>query len=466
MPEKEVNLDIIGTSRIRNRINENPHYLHWGITAFCVIASSILFCYFLFNFSKITDSVSETLRILRPVIYGLVLAYLLNPIVTKIEDRVLAKLWDKYQKSKREKDPAAYDAQEHKQISFRGLSILITVFAVFVVLYLFFINVIPQLLQSIQTIAAHFPDYAANLEEYIGKFLSRNPELHKTVNTLLDNYNKELNDILNTKIIPMLNDTITRVSGNILSSVAGVLTTLWNLVIGLIISIYLLASKEHFAGQSKKVIYSVLRKERANQTIENIRFVNHTFGDYIRGKLVDSLIIGLICFIGMTCLAMPYSLLISVIVGVTNIIPFFGPYLGAIPSALLILMVDPKKALIFIIFILILQQFDGNFLGPKILGESTGLSSFWILFSITLMGGYFGVPGMAVGVPVFAIIYAALRSLVRRSLRKKGLSVKTSDYISLWKIRGSEYVPLPEKKELRKEIGSKREKKEKEKEKQ
>ena len=186
----------------------------------------------------------------------------------------------------------------------------------------------------------------------------------------------------------------------------------------------------------------MMKTERANQTIKNIRFMNHTFGDYIRGKLIDSLIIGLICFIGMTCMTLPYALLISVIVGVTNIIPFFGPYLGAIPSALLILMVNPKQALIFIIFVLILQQFDGNFLGPKILGESTGLSSFWILFSITLMGGYFGVLGMAVGVPVFAILYAAARSMIHKSLKNKGLSVQTKKYQTLDKIKDGEYIEL------------------------
>ena len=263
------------------------------------------------------------------------------------------------------------------------------------------------------------------------------------VTSLINQYSNELEDYLNSKLVPQLNVILTRFSSSIFSSMLGLLVTAWNLLIGLIISVYLLVSKESFAGQSKKIIYAIWEEETANKLISNIRFVNATFGGFINGKLVDSLIIGLICFIGMTLLQLPYPLLISVIVGITNIIPFFGPYLGAIPSIVLILMVNPKQALYFAIFVLILQQFDGNFLGPKILGNKTGLSSFWVIFSITLFGGYWGILGMAIGVPVFAVIYAGIKALVNQQLVKRGFSTNTKDYMFLSEIKDNHFVELP-----------------------
>ena len=187
--------------------------------------------------------------------------------------------------------------------------------------------------------------------------------------------------------------------------------------------------------------------KRANAFIEDIRFVHRTFGGFISGKLLDSLIIGILCFAGTSIMGTPYPVLISVIIGVTNIVPFFGPYLGAIPSAVLILMIDPMQCLYFLIFILILQQFDGNILGPKILGDSTGLSSFWVIFSITLFGGIMGVPGMVIGVPTFAVIYALCRRRINRNLKKKNLPTETDEYKNLGSIKeGSrEFVPYQPK---------------------
>ena len=224
------------------------------------------------------------------------------------------------------------------------------------------------------------------------------------------------------------------------ASLLGLVKILFNLIIGIILSIYVLSSKEVFAAQSKKIIYALLEQKKANQLIKDFRSVNKTFGGYISAKLLDSLIIGILCFIGISILRMPYTVLIAVIVGVTNIIPFFGPYIGAIPSIILILMVDPIKALYFTIFVLILQQFDGNILGPKLLGDSTGLSSFWVVTSITLFGGYFGIIGMAIGVPVFAVIYAGLRRWITGMLTAKKLATNTNDYLNLSEIRDHEYI--------------------------
>ena len=196
----------------------------------------------------------------------------------------------------------------------------------------------------------------------------------------------------------------------------------------LIISVYVLYSKETFAGQAKKLVFAFLETKTANQFIKDIRFVSDTFIGFISGKIIDSIIIGVICFAGTNIMQMPYALLISVIVGVTNVIPFFGPYLGAVPSAILILMVNPLKCVYFIIFILVLQQVDGNFIGPKILGQSTGLSGFWVIFSITIFGGIMGIPGMIIGVPFFAVLYALARRIINRMLKKRGLPSETAKY--------------------------------------
>lgn len=221
-------------------------------------------------------------------------------------------------------------------------------------------------------------------------------------------------------MMPQINAIVKTVSLSMLSFAKAV----WNLVIGLIISIYLLASKERFVSQGKKLLYAFWDTRQANVIMEDFRLIDSTFGGFISGKILDSAIIGVLCFVVVSIMKMPYPMLISVIVGVTNIIPFFGPFIGAVPCALLILMVNPMQCLYFIIFIWILQQFDGNFLGPKILGDSTGLSGFWIIFSITIFSGLMGVPGMILGVPIFAVFYALIKRYVNRSLQKRACPIK------------------------------------------
>ena len=407
-------------------------YLYWGITAFLVIAASILFYYLLFHSVKIKSGFHNAITISMPIIYGLVLAYLMTPIVNYLEHKLFIPLMEKRNKT--------ITIKRKKRM--RMLSVILTVAFILLIVYLFFAMVIPQLLISVQNIAVQFPQYVNNLELFITNLLEKNPELEATVTSMLNQYSAEVESFLNSKVLPQLNELFTKLSGTVFTSVVGFLKILWNFIIGLIISVYILFSKEVFAGQSKKIIYALFTKTNANEVIRNIRFVNRTFGGYINGKLTDSLIIGLLCFIGMTLFQLPYAMLISVIVGVTNIIPFFGPYIGAVPSTLLILMVNPRQALYFVIFILVLQQFDGNFLGPKILGNKTGLSSFWVIFSITVLGGYWGLLGMAIGVPIFAVFYAGVRALTERSLKKKHLSTNTKDYMFLSEIQGDQYIEL------------------------
>ena len=206
---------------------------------------------------------------------------------------------------------------------------------------------------------------------------------------------------------------------------------LFNTIIGLIVSVYVLMEKEKFIGQSKKIIYAIFKPERGNIIVRTVRKSNQIFGGFITGKILDSVIIGVICYVVLLIMNMPYTVLVSVIVGVTNVIPFFGPYIGAIPSFIIIALANPLQGLYFLIFIIILQQFDGNILGPKILGNSTGLSSFWVVFAILIGGGMFGVPGMILGVPTFAVIYYIVRNIVNYFLRKRSLPDKTDEYIML-----------------------------------
>lgn len=269
-----------------------------------------------------------------------------------------------------------------------------------------------------------FPIYVNNLEKWIDSTLSINKDIEDFANNMLNTYSDELNGWLNNSLLPQMNIIVKEVS----LSLIGVLKGMWNLIIGLIVSVYVLCSKEQFAGQSKKIIYAFCSKKRANELISDMRYANKTFGSYVSGKIIDSIIIGFLCFFLMKFLHINYPVLISVIIGVTNVIPFFGPFIGAVPSVLIILLINPLNGIKFLILIILLQTFDGNILGPKILGDSTGLSSFWVIFSITLFGAYFGIIGMAIGVPIFALIYAAFRRKVNRSLTAKNMPINTLEY--------------------------------------
>lgn len=401
-------------------------YFYWGLTAFLVVAASICFYYLLFRGANISSGFHTFIKVTMPILDGFLLAYLLTPVLNAVEKRAVIPLCRKCRL------PA--DGKNRKRI--RGISILLTVIIVIAALYLFFATVIPQLVRSIQSIIFQFPVYVNNLTNWVTRLLADNPDIETAVMNLLDKYSGELNTYLNQSLLPRMNDLIRDVSLSFLSF----LMRLWNLIIGFIISIYILGSKELFAGQAKKIAYALFETRTANAVITDVRFTHKTFSGFMVGKIIDSIIIGLICFAGTSVIGIPYSVLISVIVGITNVVPFFGPYLGAIPSALLILMVNPLQCLYFIIFILVLQQFDGNFLGPKILGDSTGLSGFWVIFAITLFGGIFGILGMIAGVPVFAVIYAGIRAIVNRMLAKKKLPTDTADYMDVGSIENNEFI--------------------------
>ncbi|MGN0132915.1 MAG: AI-2E family transporter [Lachnospiraceae bacterium] len=408
-------------------------YLYWGITGFLVLAAAILFYYLLFHTGKMIDIIKSVFNVCTPIIYGMIMAYLLTPICSFFERKLLYPLYKAFH----------LDTEKLKtRRRIRTLAILLTMFLTIYMLYIFFSIVLKEVIASIQSIILQSSIYVNNLERLIENMLSSNKTIEEMATNLINTYSGELNDWLNNSVLPKANVIIKEVS----LSVLGVAKVLWNLVIGLIISIYVLSSKETFTGQAKKLAYALFSEENANGIISDFRYANKTFGSYISGKIIDSIIIGILCFTFMSIFELPYEILVSVIVGVTNIIPFFGPFLGGIPSALLILMVDPISGIKFIILILILQQFDGNILGPKILGNSTGLSSFWVIFSITVFGAYFGIIGMAIGVPIFALIYAGIKRKLNTMLETKGLSTNTKEYMYLDKIEENEMIQLTEEK--------------------
>ncbi len=412
----------------------NKRNLRIGITAFAVIAASICFYYLIFHGDHFSSQLNAFYTIISPVLYGIIFAYLMTPLVNGIERRFLIPVFEKNNK---------IISDKHKKV-FRVISILLTIFIVGELIYGFFSILIPNIIKSIKSISYQFPYYVQNLTIWSAKFLEDNPDIEKIVLNFLDTYSEEFINYLNNSIVPHMETLVRQVSVSLIS----ILKLLWNFIIGIVISIYVLFSKEQFAGQAKKIVFALLNKKTANQFIKDVRFTSDTFIGFISGKIIDSIIIGLICFAGTNILKMPYALLISVIIGVTNIIPFFGPYLGAIPSAVLILMVNPVKCFYFIIFILVLQQLDGNVIGPKILGESTGLSGFWVIFSITIFGGMMGVLGMIIGVPFFAVLYAMIRRITNKMLQKKGLPLETSKYLDVDYIEeNDEFIP---KKEIRK----------------
>lgn len=397
----------------------NNKYFRWGLTAFIVLASAIGFYYFIFHSYSIKSNIQKAMKVLMPVLVGMGTAYLLTPILNYMEHKVLFPLCDHFGIRK---------SQRRDKIV-RGVGILITMLLFIGTIYVLVYMLVAQIVPSVQNVIKNFESYRDNLMNWLNGVLEDNPDLGSFLTNSVDEYSTELENWLKG-LLPDTLELLKKVSIGVL----GVLGVVLNCIIGLVISIYVLASKDRFAGQAKKIAYAVFEQDVANTVVSNFRFTHRTFVGFLSGKIADSTIIGLLCFIGTTIMQTPYAALVSVIIGFTNIIPFFGPFLGAIPCGILIFMVNPMaplKCVYFLIFILFLQQVDGNIIGPKILGNSTGLTGFWVIFAITLFGGMFGVLGMIIGVPAFAVIYAAIRAAVHTALQKKQMPTDRTLYENL-----------------------------------
>lgn len=385
----------------------NNKYVAWGLTAFCVLSGVILVFFTFYRSYYIINFLKTVIRIIMPFIYGLVIAYVMNPFVKFLEKKVFSKI-----------------VKKNKKKLARGLSLTASTILFFGVIVGSISFLIPEVFKSIEMFISNFSIYLNNSKEFLLNIFGNRESIKGFI---LSNYDAIGEYITNWLTEGFFNDLITHVSNGIIGTVMFV----YNLVVGYIVSVYILYDKEKFKAQAKKLLYTIFDSERVNVIIDNIRYTDRVFLDFFVGKLIDSLIIGIICFVFMLLFKMPYALLIAIIVGVTNIIPYFGPFIGAVPCVVLIFVVDPSKVIGFIIFITILQQIDGNIIGPKILGSKTGLSSFWVLLSLLIFGGLFGIVGMIIGVPILSILYSFINGLVKKRLNKKHLPLDSKDYENL-----------------------------------
>lgn len=384
----------------------------WGLTAFLVIVASIVVFFVIYRFDVFSQLLSVGMAILTPFIYGMVFAYLLCPIYNFITRNMYSAMYRKARKPKRALSLS------------KGFATFISLLVFFIVIIGFCWMIIPGLVNSIMHIVEILPDSMNHFIDWIDTKTIRYPEMQATLENWINRFTNNVVKYVEEKMLPSYMEIATSISTGVFS----VITVLKNFFVGIIICAYFLNSKDLFAAQSKKLILATFSERRAGEILKGAAYTNKTFGGFINGKIIDSLIVGLICFIVMSILNWEYPLLISCIIGITNIIPFFGPFIGAVPSALLILMVNPMQCIYFLIFVLILQQVDGNIIGPKILGDSTGLSSFWVMFAILVGGGLFGFVGMIVGIPIFAVFYAYFSRNINRRLDRRGFSTDIRDY--------------------------------------
>lgn len=387
-------------------------YIAWGLTIFSVFAALILLFFAIYRWEYIVGFIETLVVILMPFIFGLVIAYMMSPVLRFFEEKVYEPLLKKKLKKK-----------ERTKIT-RVLSIFTATIIFWGLLITCISFLIPEMLKSLETLVTNINTYLSNSKELLINLFGGSESIRTFIDDNYSRFSVFMNNWLNEGVVANLMTVL----GN---SIFGTLKFLYNLIIGYIISIYILFDKEKFKAQCKKLLYTFFNNEQVNIILENTRYTDRVFGGFFAGKLLDSLIIGILCFIFMIIFKMPYPLIIAVIVGVTNIIPYFGPFIGAIPSALLVLLVDPGMCIWFLVFIFILQQFDGNILGPKILGSKTGLSSFWVLFSLLIFGGLFGMVGMLIGVPLFSILYSFINGIVKRRLAAKNLPEDSKDYEKL-----------------------------------
>ena len=397
----------------------NQVYFKLGVTLLCVVLASTVFMVILFNLPGFFKVINSFIKIISPLLFGVLFAYLMNPIMQFVENGLvrLVKRWGKQEKVS---DPVWM--RSRKRVC-HVVGVIISLATLLGIIFLAIYMVVPTIVENVASIFT--TDMAINFYNriiaWLQQLLSDRPKiLAWSMEKITELFNNTVSWFSNMDLRDALTSVFTRVYG----VVKGTL----NFLLGLVIAVYMLLSKDTFLGQLKKLIVALFSEKHANSLLEFGRRCNKIFSGFVLGKIIDSIIIGIICYVIMAILSLPYPMLISVIVGVTNIIPFFGPLIGAIPSAILILLINPLQCLIFIIMIVLLQQFDGNILGPRILGDSVGLSSFWILISITIFSGLFAIPGMIIGVPVFAVLYMLVSDFVKHRLQNKGRPLNTEVY--------------------------------------
>lgn len=405
---------VSGKEEKKHYWNVRP-YLPAGLVAF-VVAVLIIVVFFLFyRYEGFAKGWNKLMFVFQPILIGLAIAYLINPIVRRVEcvlkKKYLAKGKDEVLTLKR----------------IRCISVAVAMLVFFCILAVLILLIVPQVVESVQGLIQNLPSQIESLNEWVKDLTSQQGQYAESIQEAASKIEEWLGNWVEQELLPQSQKILASVTTGVITAVK----TCINFLIGIVIAIYVLTTKETLTAQCKKLIYTIMKPERGNWVIKVIRKSDTIFGSFIIGKIIDSIIIGIICFVALSIMQMPYTILVSVIVGVTNVIPFFGPFIGAIPSVLLILLVNPWQALYFLIFVFILQQVDGNIIGPLILGDKTGLSTFWVLCAILVFGGIFGIPGMILGVPAFGVIYYIVQEIMEIVLKKRKLPYEQREYHDL-----------------------------------
>ncbi len=415
------------------KLNWNKKYTTIAAYTLIVIVLAVLFVVFVFRYDSIAGGFSWVGEVLAPLVIGIMVAYIINPLVCLFDNKVFRKLREgeiKIKEDAKNKEKRIAKAKVRRKNIARALSIICSFILVLALLAGIFIAVVPNVAKSVVDLAGNMPTYIENVDAWLSETFANNPELAD----ILSEEFSELGGIFK-KIAefaePMAGDIIDNVSSGVVNFVSGVLTVLKNAVIGIIISIYLLCSKERLMAQMRKVGFALFKNDKCQKFFATCSKVHVIFTQYIISNLLDCAIVFASMAIGLTRMDMPYALLIAAVCSVTDLIPFFGPFLGAIPCGFLILLVDPIKVIWFGIFVLVLQQIDGNIIRPFLLEETMGLPATWVLISIIVGGGLFGIPGMLLSVPFFTVIYMLFSEFLAGKLRKKQLPTSTEKYFDV-----------------------------------
>lgn len=440
----------------------NKSYLGWGLTAFFVIVGSIIVCIALLNLDSIMSAVGTFFGAIQPIFYGFIIAYLLAPIMTFFETRCFNKLF-KQKKNEKAEAPeselssvpdgeipdAKYDHLEPyvKNTKSRILSIIVTMLIFIGIIVGIGTAIIPQLGSTITLLASNIPGYIDDTSEWVKGALADYPQIAEELTNIINEAGSTFKNFLSTSILPQIGDYFGFLTSGIMSLIGFVL----NIIFGLVVSIYCLFSKELFASQMKKVIYCIFSVKHANGIISSARKIHKSFGGFITGTLIDSFVVACLTFIVTTIFNVPFALLVSVVMGVMNIIPYFGPFIGIVPCLLLIFLEEPIMCLVFLAIALVIQNLNGNIISPRILGESTGLSSFWVVFAILAGQGIFGFWGLIIGIPLFAVIFSTAKTLISGRLVKKGLPPDSGHYSDIESIGEKDLVPVSLSETIKKE---------------
>ena len=385
--------------KVVNKDSLKKIFIH-SLSGFCSLALAILLYFCIQRWDQLNSTLQWLANVLKPFVYGGAMAYLLKTPCGFLERHIEAALPEKQRRSA------------------NALAVVTVILLSMLVVYLLLSMIIPEMGRSIVSLAVAVPPKINQFIQWIVGHLEGNEVLQNYVSNGFTEIQNMLVNWAKTDLLP----TVNGVMDGAVTAVSSVFTVLKNIVLGIIICIYLLLGRKRFARHGKALVYAIFKPDQGDAVMKEVTFIDDTFVGFFGGKILDSAIVGLICYVFcmiMTVVAdFQNAVLISVIIGVTNIIPYFGPIIGAVPSALLILISSPRNCLIFLIFVVILQQFDGNILGPKLLAGSVGLTGFWVLFAITIFQGLFGFVGILVGVPVFAVIYDLIRRGIVAGLKK------------------------------------------------